>query len=172
MPVIRFLRSSPAAPFAHTGVAFRQGLNETGFVEGQNVAVEQPWAEGQYDRLPALAANLVRRQVVVIAAGATAAPAAKAATATIPIVFTTAFDPVQEGLVASLNRPGGNLTGVTALAVEVGPKGLELLHELVPTATVIALHSGASSSFGSVRIEGLYPWLGPTGRGPLTAPTR
>jgi putative ABC transport system substrate-binding protein len=141
MPVIGILGSESAEPFATRLRAFRQGLSETGYVEGRNVAIEYRWAEGENDRLPGLAAELVRRQVkVIITPGSTpAALAARAATTTIPIVFTLAADPVELGLVASLNQPGRNLTGVTSLNSEVGPKRLELLHELLPAATTIAL---------------------------------
>jgi putative tryptophan/tyrosine transport system substrate-binding protein len=141
MPVVGFVASTSPEPLRDAVAAFHRGLTETGYVEGRNVAIEYRWAEGQYDRLPGLVAELVHRQVSVIAAidGLPSALAAKGATATTPIVFFTGGDPVQLGLVASLRRPDGNLTGVTSLNVEVGPKRLELLHELVPTASVIVL---------------------------------
>jgi putative tryptophan/tyrosine transport system substrate-binding protein len=139
MPVIGFLNSGSRDGYAPMVAAFRQGLKETGYIEGQNVAIEFRWAEGQYDRVPAMAAELVRRQVAVIVANTPGVLAVKAATTTVPIVFTTSSDPVQIGLVASLSRPSGNVTGVTQLNVEVGPKRLQLAHELVPTATIIAV---------------------------------
>jgi putative ABC transport system substrate-binding protein len=140
MPVIGFLGATTAPGYAAQLVAFRHGLNEAGFGEGRNVVIEYRWAENHYDRLPELAADLVRHRVAAIAAAGPAATlAAMAATTTIPVVFDGALDPVEAGFVASLNRPGGNLTGITTLNVEVGPKRLELLHELVPTATTIGL---------------------------------
>jgi putative ABC transport system substrate-binding protein len=140
MPAIGFLESKSARDSRQTVAAFHRGLNEAAFIEGQNVAIEYRWADNQHDRLPTLAADLVRRKVAVIAAPDTAsALAAKAATTTIPIVFDTSLDPVAVGLVASLNRPGANVTGITSLNTEVASKRLELLHEVVPKASTIGL---------------------------------
>jgi putative tryptophan/tyrosine transport system substrate-binding protein len=139
MPVVGFIRASTPEGGAEPLAAFRQGLGETGYLEKQNVTIEYRWAQGQYDRLPALAADLVRRKVAVIAATTTpAALAAKAATASVPIIFETAGDPITLGLVASLSRPGGNVTGVTQLSSELVSKRLGLLHDLIPTAKIIA----------------------------------
>src|SRR5262245_45153896 len=139
MPVIGFLNGGSLEGYPRNLAAFRQGLNETGYVEGQNVTVEYRWAEGQYDRLSAMAVDLVGRDTTVIVANTPAIRAAQAATRTIPIVFITGADPVEFGIVASLNRPGGNVTGVASLVDEVGPKRVELLHELLPNATVLAV---------------------------------
>jgi putative ABC transport system substrate-binding protein len=140
IPVIGYLSSSSPADRAHLVTAFRQGVRETGYVEGQNVAIEYRWAQDQYDRLPDLAADLVRRQVAAIAATDTpAAIAAKTANTTIPVVFATGGDPVRDGLVASLNRPGGNVTGVTFLVATLAAKQLGLLHDLLPGAVRIAV---------------------------------
>jgi putative tryptophan/tyrosine transport system substrate-binding protein len=139
-PVIGFLSPQSADNSKNFTVQFLRGLKETGYVEGQNVAIEYRWAENRYDRLPALAADLVRRRVaVIVAAGETAALPAKAATTTIPIVFVTGGDPVALGLVASLNRPGGNLTGIAGLTVELAPKQLQLLRQLTPDAAVFGV---------------------------------
>jgi len=140
MPIIGFLNSASPDEFAPLLAAFRQGLKEVGTIEDQNATIEYRWAEGQYDRLPALVADLIHRKVTVIAATSTpAARAAKAATETIPIVFTTADDPIQLGFVASLNRPEGNMTGVSNLLAALGSKQLGLLRELAPSTTVIAV---------------------------------
>ena len=139
MPLIGFLNSSSPDADGERVRAYRRGLSETGYVEGRNVTIEYRWADGENDRLPSMAVDLVRRGVNVIVTGGTPATlAAKAATTTIPIVFILSTDPVEAGLVASLSRPGGNVTGVTGLNVELAPKKLELLHELLPSATTLA----------------------------------
>jgi putative ABC transport system substrate-binding protein len=159
-PVIGFLSSASPNLYVVRLRAFRQGLKESGYVEGQNVAIEYRWAEGQNNRLPALATELARRPVTVLVAGGgtPTAVAVKAATTTVPIVFAVAVDPVKAGLVASLIRPGGNMTGVTNLGVEVGPKRLELLRELFPTATTIAvLVNPANPALAEPFVRALLP---------------
>jgi len=140
MPVVGFLGSGSLAAFASFVAGVRQGLDEAGFIDGQTVTIEYRWAEGQYDKLPGLVSELVSRPVsVLMAGGAPAAQAAKTATATIPVVFVAGFDPVQAGLVASLNRPGGNATGIAFIATELAPKRLQLVRDLLPKAAVVAM---------------------------------
>src|SRR3954462_15741509 len=139
MPVIGYVNGGTAGANVKNITAFRAGLTEAGFVEGQNVAIEFHWAENQFDRLPALVTDLINRPAAVIVGNTLAAWRAKAATATIPIVFTTGSDPVRDGLVTSLARPGGNITGVVFITAVLGAKRLELLRQLVPTATKIAM---------------------------------
>jgi len=165
IPVIGYLASGSASSFVAESEAFRRGLEEINYVENRNVAIEYRWAAGHYDQLPKLAEDLVRRHVTVIAALGSSAPgqAAKGATSTIPIVFQTGADPVQEGLVASMNRPGGNITGVSRMNVATDPKRLELLHEAVPAANVMGyLINPASPRSGSQiqQIEGSARLLG------------
>src|SRR5438552_5759569 len=156
-PVIGYLGAESPAAFASRVRAFRQGLGETGYAEGRNVAIEFRWAESQHNRLSALAADLVGRQVTVIVApgGAPAALAAKSATTTIPIVFEMGADPIAVGLVGNLNRPGGNLTGVSSLNVQVTPKRLEILHEAVPTAAEVAVLVNPTSPTADSQLRNL-----------------
>src|SRR5262245_16351986 len=165
MPVIGYLGAQSAAVFATRVRAFREGLAELGFVEGRNVAIEFRWAEGQHNRLAALAAELVNLQVAVIVApgGAPAALAARSATTTIPIVFEMGADPVAMGLVDSLSRPGGNLTGVSSLSVEVTPKRLEFLHQVLPTAGVFAVLVNPTSPTAESQLRNLQSAAGTLG---------
>ena len=159
-PIVGFLHYGSPDELADLAMAVRQGLKEAGYVEGQNLAIEYRWAKGHYDRLPALAADLVRRKVTVITAGGnSAAQVAKKATTTIPIVFTSGADPVRSGLVASLNRPGGNLTGVSFIAAEIAAKRLELTRELLPGAGAVAMivnpnFAGAETEMAAVEAAG------------------
>jgi putative tryptophan/tyrosine transport system substrate-binding protein len=153
VPVVGYLATGPANPNARFETAFRKGLSSTGYTEGQNVTIEYRWAEGQYDRLPKLAADLVERRVAVIhAGGLVSALAAKAASSTTPIVFNVGADPVKAGLVSSFNRPGGNLTGISALIESLGPKRLGLLNELLPKASVIGVLANAGNPTAEAQV--------------------
>ncbi len=154
VPTIGFINGTSAQQYAPYVAAFRGGLKESGFVEGENVAIEYRWGEGDYDRLPALAADLVNRQVAVIVANTPANLAAMTATKTIPVVFTTASDPVQIGLVSNLSHPGGNVTGISQLNASLGPKRLELAHELMPVATDMALLVNPNDPARAEKISG------------------
>ena len=145
VPVVGFLRNTPSASFEYIVAAFRRGLSEMGFVDGRNVAIQQRWAEGRDDRLPALLADLISLNATVIAANDPAARAAKAAGTTVPVVFATGSDPVRDGLVASLSRPGGNFTGVVFISGELATKRLDVLRQLVPRATTVAMLIGPST---------------------------
>jgi len=153
MPVVAFFNAGSPAAFDHLAQAFREGLRETGFIAGQNIVIEYRWAEDRYDQLPAMAADLVERRVAVIAASPRAVVAAKAATTTIPIVFMSGSDPVRAGLVANLNRPGGNLTGVTLLAADLTQKRFGLLHDLVPGAGAVGVLSDASAPVADFPVQ-------------------
>jgi putative ABC transport system substrate-binding protein len=165
LPVIGYLCPESPGPFASRISAFREGLAEAGYAEGRNVAIEFRWAEGQYGRLPGLATELASRRVAVIAApgGAPVALAAKTATTTTPIVFEMGGDPVALGVVASMSRPGGNVTGVSSLNVELAPKRLEILHELVPTATAFAVVINPTSPTANSQLKNLQPAAGAMG---------
>jgi putative tryptophan/tyrosine transport system substrate-binding protein len=169
MPMVGWLGSGSPDGFANDVAVFRKGLNETGFAEGRNVTIEFRWAEGQYDRLPALAADLVQRPaaVIVAAGGAVSALAAKAVTTTIPIVFVNGNDPVKFGLVERLNRPGGNLTGVVTFSNVIEAKRLQLLHEVVPSASVVAVLANPSNADIALQLKTAAngsPSPGPTAR--------
>jgi putative ABC transport system substrate-binding protein len=165
VPVIGFLGSASAALFSGQLQAFRQGLGEVGYVEGQNTIIEYRWAEGKYDRLPELVADLVHRNVaaIVTSGGAPPALAAKAATTTIPIVFVTGGDPVETGIVASLRQPETNVTGITSLNIEIGQKRLQLVHELIPAATVVAALVNPSSPTAEMQSKDLQRAAGQLG---------
>jgi ABC-type uncharacterized transport system substrate-binding protein len=159
IPVIGFLNSGSSDGYAPMAAAFRQALKEAGYAEGRNVAIEYRWADGQYDRLPTMVGELVRRQVNVIVANSPGNLAVKAATTTIPLVFTTADDPVRVGLVTSLSRPGGTVTGATQMAVELMPKRVEVAHELLPATTDVALLVNPANSYTQAILSGVQGGL-------------